>query len=70
MKILDAYYMSSGIVYFFINFKKINNARKRIQSNKVKNSDKNIKRLVVTRSLWYFINKATKKHKIGNASSY
>ena len=38
-----------------------------ITSEKV---DEKIERLVVKRPLWYFINKATKKQKVGNANSY
>lgn len=70
LKILDAYYMGLGIIYFFINFKKINKSRKEIQSNLSIEMEEEIKKLVVKRPLWYFISKATNKQTIGNANSY
>ncbi len=69
-KLDDSYYMSKGVLYFIVNFKKINTKRKAIQSNKVYYVDNNIKKLVVSRPLWYFISKAINKQKIGNANSY
>ena len=70
LNFLDSYYMLSGLLYFIVNFKKISKKRDRVQSIKDDGADEMIKDLVVMRPLWYFINKATKKHKIGNAKSY
>ena len=59
------------IIYTFAeDFKKISKKRDKVQSIKDDGADEMLRDLVVMRPLWYFINKATKKHKIGNAKSY
>ena len=69
LKPKDSYYMLKGVVYFFANFRRVSHKRQKIQSNKAKKVDEKIERLVVKRPLWYFINKATKKQKVGNATT-
>lgn len=70
LKISDSVQMSKGLLYFLLNFKNINNKRNKIQSGKQSKKQDFLNGLVVSRPLWYFINKATKKIKVGNTESY
>lgn len=70
LKISDSVQMSKGLLYFLFNIKRLKIKRDTIQSNKQSKKQDFLNGLVVSRPLWYFINKATKKIKVGNTESY
>lgn len=70
LKPIDAFIMIKGIIVTFINFPTLIYKRKIIQDKRLLSDTYLFKHLVVSRSLWYFINKAIKTTKVGNAQSY
>lgn len=66
----DSLYMLRGIFWVLINITNILRNRSAIQKYRVRSDEYIFKHLVVRRSLWYLISKATKTTTVGNAKSY
>ncbi len=66
----DFFNILSGIIWPLQNIKSLLIKRSKVQSIRVTNDLYVFNHLVVRRSLWYFIKKATVKTTVGNAKSY
>lgn len=69
-KPLDTIYMVGGILWPLFNLNRIIKNRTLINKRRIREDSYIFKHLVVNRSIFYFINKATKRTTIGNAKSY